>query len=159
MATQFKDDNDREWTIHLTLGKVKQINDLIGLDLLAPWDGQAIDAVTKDIFKFARIMSIAVRFPEGGVGESDGEALADGLRGAGLDRAILAFWRDLSSFFVGKQRMAFQTLIGKALEMWDAIWTEGARKVSNTSVDISNWTPTTPPEPPPAPTNPETIGN
>ena len=51
MATPFKDDNGREWKIHLTLGKVKKINDELGLDLLAPWDGRAIDAVTKNVMR------------------------------------------------------------------------------------------------------------
>lgn len=159
MATPFRDDNDREWKIHLTLGKVKTINDLIGLDLLAPWDGKAIDAVTQDVFRFARIMALSVQFVDGPDAERDGEALADGLRGAGLDRAILAFWRDLSGFFVGAQRAAFQTLIAKAMEMWDAIWTEGMRKASSISASTLNWTPTTNDEAPPAPTIPETPGN
>ena len=159
MATPFRDENDREWRIHLTLGKVKQINDLIGLDLLAPWDGQAIDAVTRDMFRFARIMAVAVQFDEKADPEAEGAALADGLRGAGLDRAILAFWKDLSGFFVSGQRTTFQALIAKTYEMWDALWLEGTRKVSNTSVETIKSMLNTNGEAWPAPTNPETTGN
>src|SRR5215469_15470183 len=135
MATIFRDDNDREWRIHLTLGKVKDINDIVGLDLLAPWDGKAIDAVTKDIFQFARIMAMAVAFDDKTDPNQQAEALADGLRGEGLDRAIIAFWRDLSAFFVGRQRAAFNTLIAKALEVWDALWTNGERQASMISIE------------------------
>ena len=132
MATAFKDDNGREWKIHLTLGKVKRINDDLGLDLLAPWDGKAVDALAKDVMRFARVMALAVDFgPE--AGEGDGEALADGLRGDGLDRAILAFWRDLSHFFPGAQRLAFQAMVAKSAELWNAIWTEGAKRASAVS--------------------------
>ena len=98
MPTTFTDDNGREWKIHLTLGKVKDINDIVGLDLLAPWDGKAIDAVTKNIFQFARIMALAVQFDDKADPEEQAQALSDGLRGEGLDRGIIAFWRDLSTF-------------------------------------------------------------
>ena len=142
--TPFTDDNGREWRIHLTLGKVKEINDIIGLDLLAPWDGKAIDAVTKDIFQFARIMAMAVKFDDKTDPAEQGEALADGLRSEGLDRAIIAFWRDLSGFFVGQQRTAFVTLLSKALEMWDALWTNGTRQaltISAETLSLTNETP------------------
>ena len=159
MSTPFTDDNGREWRIHLTLGKVKEINDLLGLDLLAPWDGKAIDAVTKDIFQFARIMALAVKFDEKTDPVEQGEALADGLRGEGLDRAIIAFWRDLSGFFVGQQRTAFVTLITKALEMWDALWMNGTRQALTISAETMNWTSGAPPPPPEEPTSPEPTGN
>jgi len=157
--TPFADDNGREWRIHLTLGKVKEINDIIGLDLLAPWDGKAVDAVTKNIFQFAKIMALAVRFDDKADAAGQGEALADGLRGEGLDRAIIAFWRDLSHFFVGQQRTAFVTLIAKAMEMWDALWTSGTRQALTISAETMNWTNAEPPEPPGAPANTETSGN
>ena len=158
MSTPFKDDNNREWRIHLTLGKVKEINDELGLDLLAPWDGRAIDAVTKDVMRFARVLAIAVDFGD----EDDataGEALADGLRGEGLDRALLAFWKDLSGFFVGAQRVAFQTLVARAFEMWEAIWNEGTRRATAISTSDMLSTMNTPPGPPVPPTSPETTGN
>ena len=158
MATTFNDDNGRQWKIHLTLGKVKKINDELGLDLLAPWDGRAIDAVTKDVMRFARVLALAVDFGDGD-NVAMGEALADGLRGEGLDRALLAFWKDLSGFFVGAQRVAFQTLVARAFEMWDAIWNEGSRRASEVSVSDMLSTPNTPNEPPAPPTNPPTIGS
>jgi hypothetical protein len=158
MSTPFLDDNNREWRIHLTLGKVKEINDLLGLDLLAPWDGKAIDAVTKDIFQFARIMAMAVRFDEKADPVEQGEALADGLRGEGLDRAIIAFWRDLSGFFVGQQRTAFVTLISKALEMWDALWTQGTRQALTISAETLSLMSAETPPPPAAPTSPAPTG-
>ena len=158
MATTFKDDNGREWKIRLTLGKVKRINEDLGLDLLAPWDGKAVDALTKDVMRFAKVMALAVDFgPDAGA--EDGEALADGLRGEGLDRAILAFWRDLSGFFAGAQRLAFQAMIAKSTELWDAIWTEGARRASAVSASDMLSTMNTPSGPPGPPTNPETIGS
>ncbi len=131
MATHFKDDNNREWHIHLTLGKVKKINDEIGLDLLAPDDD----------------------------GEAAGEALADGLRGEGLDRALLAFWKDLSGFFVGAQRVAFQTLVARAFAMWEAIWNEGTRRASAISTSDMLSTLNTPNDPPAPPTNPPGHGS
>ena len=158
MATTFKDDNGREWRIHLTLGKVKRINEELGVDLLAPWDGKAIDAFTKDVMRFAQAMALAVDF-NGGSGEADGEALADGLRGEGLDRAILAFWRDLSGFFVGAQRLAFQTMVAKSVELWDAVWAEGTRKASAISTSDLLLTPNTPNEAPAPPTSQATNGN
>ncbi len=158
MATLFRDDNGREWRIHLTLGKVKKINEEIGLDLLAPWDGRAIDAVTKNVMRFARVLAMAVDFGDDD-GEAAGEALADGLRGEGLDRAFLAFWKELSGFFVGAQRVAFQTLVAKAFEAWEAIWTEGTRRASAISANDMLSTMPTPNVPPASPTNPETIGS
>ena len=158
MPTTFRDDNGREWKIHLTLGKVRKINEEIGLDLLAPWDGKAIDALTKDVMRFARAMALAVDFGVG-AGEKDGEELADGLRGEGLDRAVLAFWRDLSGFFVGAQRLAFQTMVAKSTELWDAIWTEGTRKASAVSMSDMLSTMSTPSDAPALPTNPATSGN
>ena len=158
MATTFRDDAGREWKIHLTLGKVKSINEEIGLDLLAPWDGKAIDALTKDVMRFARVMAIAVDFgPDAGA--AAGEALADGLRGEGLDRAILAFWGDLSNFFVGAQRLAFLAMVAKSAELWDAVWTEGTRKASAVSMSDILSTTTTPTDAPEPPRNPETTGN
>jgi hypothetical protein len=157
MATTFRDDNGREWKIHLTLGKVKRINDDLGLDLLAPWDGKAIDALTRNVMRFARAMALAVDFgPDAGA--DTGEALADGLRGEGLDRAILAFWRDLSHFFVGAQRLAFQAMVAKSVELWDAVWTEGTRKASAISMSDLLSTGNTPSEPPGPPMPPATTG-
>jgi hypothetical protein len=158
MATTFKDDNGREWKIRLTLGKVKTINEEIGLDLLAPWDGKAIDALTKDVMRFARAMALAVDFGAD-AGANTGEELADGLRGEGLDRAVLAFWRDLSNFFVGAQRLAFLTMVAKSAELWDAVWTEGTRKASAVSMSDFLLTLSTPSEAPEPPTNPATRGN
>jgi hypothetical protein len=158
MSTPFKDDNNREWRIHLTLGKVKKINDELGLDLLAPWDGRAIDAVTKDVMRFAQVLALAVDFGEDNT-EVTGEALADGLRGEGLDRALLAFWKDLSGFFVGAQRVAFRTLVARAFEMWEAIWNEGTRKATEISTSDMLSIMNTPSEPPAPPTNPETSGD
>jgi len=158
MATVFKDDSGREWKIHLTLGKVKRINEELALDLLAPWDGKAVDALTKDVMRFARVMALAVDFgPD--AGEEAGEALADGLRGEGLDRAILAFWRDLANFFAGAQRLAFQAMVAKSAELWDAIWTEGARRASAVSASDMLSTMSTPSVPPGPPTNPAIPGN
>ena len=158
MSTTFNDDNEREWKIHLTLGKVKDINDIIGLDLLAPWDGKAIDAVTKNIFQFARIMAMAVQFDDKADPQEQAQALSDGLRGEGLDRAIIAFWRDLSHFFVGQQRTAFVTLITKALEMWDALWLNGTRQALTISAETMHWMNEPPPQQQSGPTNPETSG-
>ena len=158
MATTFRDDNDREWRIRLTLGKVKKINDELGLDLLAPWDGRAIDAVTKNVMRFAQVLALAVDFSDDD-SEAAGEALADGLRGEGLDRALLAFWKDLAGFFVGAQRLAFQTLIAKATETWDAIWTEGSRRASAFSANDLLLTMNEPPAPSAPPTNPATTGS
>ena len=90
---------------------------------------------------------------------TDGEELADGLRGEGLDRAILAFWRDLSHFFVGAQRLAFQTMVAKSVELWDAVWTEGTRKASAVSTSDLLLTMPTPSDAPVSPTNPATNGN
>jgi hypothetical protein len=157
MATTFKDDNQREWKIRLTLGKVKKINDDLGLDLLAPWDGKAVDALTKDVMRFAGVLALAVDFAPD-AGEIEGEALADGLRGEGLDRAILAFWKDLSGFFPGAQRLAFQAMVAKSTELWEAIWTEGARKASAVSTSDILSIPSTPSDAPEPPTNPATIG-
>jgi hypothetical protein len=92
-------------------------------------------------------------------GTADGEALADGLRGEGLDRAILAFWRDLSGFFVGAQRLAFQAMVAKSAELWDALWTEGTRKASGISTSDLLSTGNTPSAAPETPTSPETNGN
>ena len=158
MATIFKDDNGREWKIHLTLGKVRQINDDLGLDLLAPWDGKAIDSLTKDVMRFARAMALAVDFGND-AGDGAGEALADGLRGEGLDRAVLAFWRDLSNFFVGAQRLAFQAMVAKSADLWDAIWTEGARKASAVSMNDMLSTMNMPGVAPEPPTNPADSGS
>ena len=158
MATTFRDDAGREWKIHLTLGKVKSINEDVGLDLLAPWDGKAIDALTKDVMRFARAMAIAVDFgPDADA--TAGEALADGLRGEGLDRAILAFWGDLSNFFVGAQRLAFLAMVAKSTELWDAVWTEGTRKASAVSASDILSTMTTPTDAPEPPMNPVINGN
>ena len=134
MATKFRDNNDREWRIKLTLEKVKRIKEEFDLDLLAPWDGRVIDELTKDVMRFAEVMAMAVDFST----ETDadvGEALADGMRGEGLDRAILAFWKDLSDFFPGAQRLALQTLVAKSTEAWDAIWNESAKRASEVSVN------------------------
>ena len=76
----------------------------------------------------------------------------------GLDRAIIAFWRDLSCFFVGQQRTAFVTLISKALEMWDALWTNGTRQALKISAETLSLMNEAPPPPPNAPTNPEPSG-
>ena len=158
MATTFKDDNGREWKIRLTLGKIKKIKDEDGLDLLAPWDGKAVDALTKDVQRFADVMALVVDFgPD--AAEADGEALADGLRGEGLDRAVLGFWRDLSGFFVGAQRLAFLAMVAKSSELWDAIWTEGTRKASAVSTSDILSTMNTPNEPPAPQTNPATTGS
>jgi len=159
MSTTFTDDNGREWRIHLTLGKVKEINEMLGHDLLAPFDGKVIDAVTKDIRHFAEVMAMAVKFDDQADPAEQGEALADGLRGEGLDRAIVAFWKELSCFFVGRQRAAFLTLISKGLEVWDALWTNGIRQASMISAETLNSMFAAPLPPQDAPTNPEVSGS
>jgi hypothetical protein len=117
-----------------------------------------VDALTKDVLRFAQAMALAVYFGLGAT-EAAGEALADGLRGEGLDRAILAFWRDLSGFFVGAQRLAFQAMVAKPAELWDALWTEGTRKASAVSMSDILSTESTPSAAPEPPTSPETSGS
>lgn len=106
MATNFTDNNGREWRMHLTLGSIKEINEKTKLNLLDPWDGKTIDALAADPFRLGEVLATGVA-PET---EEEAVALAEGLRGVGLDNAMAALHEELASFFPAGQRRAYLLL-------------------------------------------------
>lgn len=123
MGTKFKDRNGQEWTLHLTLGLVKQINDEMGVNLLAPWDGRAIDELVAEPIRLGDILARAISPKD----EKQAEALAEGLRGEGLDNAIAAFCEDLASFFPAGQRAAFAAFMKAARDVQMTAWSDVAK--------------------------------
>ena len=123
MATKFIDNNGREWSLHLTLGAVKEINRELGVNLLDPWDGTAIDAFVADPLRLAATLAKAIPLAN----EVEAEALASGLRGVGLDNAIAAFYEDLASFFPAGHRQAFMAFMTAMLDALVAALSDAAK--------------------------------
>jgi len=110
--TKFRGASGREWDIHLTLGKIKEIKSKHGIDLLAPWDGQVINEITDNILVFAEIMSVSVALSS----VAEAELLADDLRGEALEAAVTAFVEELSDFFLAGKRELLLLMYRKGME-------------------------------------------
>ena len=89
--------------MHLTLGSIKEINERTNLNLLDPWKGNTVETLAADPFRLSEVFAAAVAPAT----EEDAVALAEGLRGAGLDNAMVALHEELASFFPAGQRRAY----------------------------------------------------
>ena len=110
---KFSGVSGREWDVHLTLGKIRDIKIKCGIDLLEPWDGELLVRLAGNVLVFAEVMAIVIPLSDA----VEAELLANDLRGDSLDAAVSAFLEELSLFFVAGDRSRFLLLYRKIMEL------------------------------------------
>lgn len=109
----FTDTNKLDWTLDLTVGSIKRVQSLTGVNLLEARDGSILVDIADDPIKMADILYAIVQPQASARGVSD-EAFGSSLDGDTLRVAIEAFIDELISFF-----LRFRPDVGRVLA---ALW-------------------------------------
>lgn len=139
----FKDTAGREWTITLTIGALKRIRSVAGLDLMPLFGGQdkqeseAVRTLLLDPMRMADVVYAALKpqLDEAGI---DDEAFGELLAGPVLAAAAEAFL-DAATVFIGAtQGQAAAGFLRVATEKRDearkAAWSQAAMKLAEVDV-------------------------
>ncbi len=118
----FNDSKNRSWTVKLTVGKVEEIRDVLGLDIL---DSEVFKSMGKDMLMRVKIIALLlnVQLEEKGVSVQD---LFDSLSGEYLKDALDAFNEAYIDFFpIPEERELLRTTM--------KLYSANYRKVLETS--------------------------
>jgi hypothetical protein len=106
----FKDCEDREWTVKLTVEAVKRVKDLEQVDLLDLTDGKLIERLANDPITLCNVL-YAVCKPQADDRSVSGKQFGEGMAGDALEHAATALFDELVAFFPHRKR----TILAKAL--------------------------------------------
>jgi hypothetical protein len=119
----FKDSQNREWTVDLSLGAIRRLQHLAGLTLLdlgANFEnGRAVfERLSSDVAFLCDVLTgvCLPQIKERGLTE---DQFADALDGAAIDQSMNAFLFAWSDFLRGRGRPSDAELILAAIGMWD----------------------------------------
>lgn len=114
----FTDTNKLDWTLDLTVGSIKRVQSLTGVNLLDAREGSILVEIADDPIKMADILYAIVQ-PQASARNISDEAFGASLDGDTLRLAIEAFIDELIGFF-----RRFRPDIGRVLEaLWAKIQT------------------------------------
>lgn len=125
----FKDKAGRQWSLALTVGTVKRVESMTGVNLGA-CDQRMFEALATDWCKLVDVVCAVVRpqLEEGGMSDED---FAEALGGDELQSAIDALLAALVDFFPPKKRPVLQKAIDKMNAMQDQILARATARLEN----------------------------
>lgn len=138
----FKDSESTEWQLCLTLGSVKRVRDLLGVDLLNPdhpvKDGAAdrplITCLDTDLLMLCDVIYALCKPQADERGVSD-EQFGGRLGGDAILAAHHALFAELADFFRGAGRRDLVTLITKQMAIVEAGITAAENKINQLDTD------------------------
>ena len=139
----FKDTTGREWTITLTIGALKRIRSVAGLDLMPLFGGQdkqeseAVRTLLLDPMRMADVVYAAIK-PQLDEAQINDEAFGELLAGPVLAAAAEAFL-DAATVFIGATQGDaaagfLRVATAKRDEARKAAWSQGATKLA--AIDV-----------------------
>jgi len=114
----FTDNKERTWEVAITIGSVKRIKALTGVDLFALDEGDPplFTRLGVDAVLLCDVVCAIIR-PQLQQADISDEAFAEGLAGDAATRMCAAFWKDLATFFRSLNRLDLVQAIEKQAEM------------------------------------------
>lgn len=145
--SEFKDGLGRPWTIAITCGSLKRIEEHAGFDLADISNGKAIELFTGNHRTLLPILWPLVR-ASAEAKSIDFDNFADALWGQGLENAIAAVKEALLDFFQPSRRPLIHALIAKMEAVMAAATEQGMAEVESARLDtvIGGKQPSTAPE-------------
>jgi hypothetical protein len=114
----FADKKGREWSIEITIGSIKRVRDLLGLNLAQPYDGSPpLQArLASDIIAFCDALYALVK-PQADEAGIDDAKFAELIHGDAILKASDAFWEEWRDFFQSAGRTDAAKAISKQRQM------------------------------------------
>lgn len=111
----FNDNQNRTWTVAVTVGSIKRVKDLLGVNLLEAVTGDLIEKLETDVILLVDILYILCKE------EADAKSVTDvqfgeSLSGDSLEFATDAFLGELIDFFPQAKRQIFRKAWSKQKE-------------------------------------------
>lgn len=124
MGTTFIDTCNRRWDLSITVGTVKRVRQLCGVDLYDALGGAVLSELAADPVKLVDVL-YAIAKPQADAADVTDEAFGESMAGDAILHATNALLEGLTSFFARPgQREAFRAV----LEKLDQVQ-EGAERV------------------------------
>lgn len=121
----FKDTEGRSWDLSLTIGDVKRVKNLVGVDLLDARQGQLLSDLASDPVATVDVLYAIVK-PEADARNVSDEQFGAALDGESVRKAIDAFVEALIDFFA-----RFQPATGAVLRaLWGKLETTQAKAIA-----------------------------
>lgn len=110
----FTDTAGRRWNLALSVGTVKRVRDLAGVDLLAVLDKpQSLIDLAGDPVRFVDVLYVVIKPQADQVGISD-ESFGESLDGETVEAATDAFLEALVDFFPGARKTTLKRVLDRA---------------------------------------------
>ena len=125
---KFKDSQDREWSIAVNIGSIKNVKQVCGIDLL---DNQGAGCIEKLADDYVSLIDILCCLVSDQLGETTVEQFGEALVGDVIERAANALFEDLFDFFPRRRRQVLQALWQKVRAADKEISDYAAEKIRN----------------------------
>jgi hypothetical protein len=135
----FTDANRQDWTLELTIGSIKRVQSLTGVNLLDASDGKVLADLADNPVTIADVLFALVQPQASGRGVSD-ESFGAALNGDAMRVALEAFIEELIYFFLRFRPEAgkvLQTLWNKINRLSGEMHTMALRKLDSEALDLS----------------------
>jgi len=133
MAT-FRDGNNREWHLSVTLASVKRVHEMTGIYLTKLVDDKfaPLAALISDPMKLVDVVYVLVKQQADAAGVSDVQ-FGESLTGDSVEAMANAFVEALVDFFPSRQSVPMKNLIQKINRVQDALATKAKHEIEAVS--------------------------
>lgn len=111
----FVDNSGKTWTVSITVGTIKRVKDLLGINLIQAITGDLIEKLETDICLFVDILYVVCKDQAQANSISD-EKFGTLLGGDSLEQATDCFLDELISFFPEAKRRLYQKAWSRSKE-------------------------------------------
>jgi len=130
----FKDNEGREWMVDINVSVLKNIRDVLNIDLMEAVDGQLVTKIADDPALLCDILFLIVAEQTEKRAVTD-EAFGRSLAGDAIDHATTAFLEELVDFFPKLRRRPLKTVMEKVKKHESAVMDYMETTVSEINVD------------------------
>jgi hypothetical protein len=129
---KFTDKNGKEWTIEISIGSVRRVKAMLGIDLLDISGGNVLESIASDPMRLCDVVYCLCK-PEADAAGVDDYTFGEGLGGDAIESAANALIEDLISFFPSRQRAILRKALAIARSQQEQLIELAETKVSELS--------------------------
>jgi hypothetical protein len=127
---KFKDNQNREWVVEITVATIKRVRSLLGVDLLQIAEGKLTDAILSDPVMLVDVL-YAVCKPEAEAGGVSDEDFGRAMAGDAIDSATQALLEALASFFPSRRGELLRRVVAATNTALDKAVTLAEQRLSS----------------------------
>ena len=130
----FRDNQNREWTLAVNVDAIKQVRDLLKIDLLDMENGRIFEKLIDDPVDLCNVIFVLVKMQadEKGVADEDfGRAMA----GDAIEHATAAMLEELVDFFSGPRRAVLRKALKKLQKVQDMMIEKANKELDDPKLD------------------------